>query len=782
MKKTLILTVFILVYTSGFSQFFEDDSGVNKQKGYFDIYYKKKADKLFMVVDKLQTEFLYVSALSEGLGSNDIGLDRGQLRGGRVVYFEKRGNKLVLIQPNMRYRANSDNDAEQNSIREAFAKSVLFGFPIVKSYQDAYLIDITNFVIRDDHGVQTLLKNQGQGNFSMDKSRSFLNLDRTKAFPENVEFDAYLTFVGVVSGSNLASVNPDRNSVTVAQHHSFVKLPDAGYQPRKFDPRSGSFYSTYMDYASPVDEPIRKHFINRHRLIKKNPGDSKSLAKEPIIYYLDPGTPEPVRSALLEGASWWNEAFEAAGFQDAFQVKILPEGADPLDTRFNVIQWVHRSTRGWSYGASITDPRTGEIIKGHVSLGSLRIRQDYLIGKSLTSDSNQAMEMALARIRQLSAHEVGHTLGFAHNFAASSNNRASVMDYPHPMIRLKGDTISLADAYAVGIGEWDKIATRYAYSDATEEDLDKMLIQANKDGFRFISDADARAKSGAHAYAHLWDNGEDAITEMEEVIKVRKKAMDSFSIDAIETGQNYSELEDAFVPVYFFHRYQTEAIVKLVGGLDYSYQIKGGEQSDMKVLNKQVQQTAVNALLLTIKPDFLTIPERLLKVFPPRVYGYDQTRESFRGFTGRSFDAIAPGVTSANFTLDLLLNEQRLTRLLYQGGTEENYKLEDLFSDILTQTIFKEITDLDLIEMRNSVNFVLMDHFYRLALYAETPQLQAYAWNAIHRVERFLEKSKAKGKQKIYNQKILKDIQQVQLKGMAYKFIPIAKIPDGSPI
>ena len=384
-------------------------------EGFFDFYYEESSDKIYLKVKKLHKEFLYVNSLASGVGSNDIGLDRGQLGNERLVFFKKAGNKLLLMQPNLAYRANTDNALERKSIEQAFAKSVLFGFKILSENDGNYIVDFTPFLMQDTHGVANRLKGRKEGTYKIDASKSALALERTKAFPNNVEFEALLTFKGQPSGSKLRSVTPTASLVTVIQHHSFIELPDGNYKPRVFDPRSGAISMSYLDYATPIQEPIKKRFIIRHRLEKKRPKSKRSEAKEPIIYYLDPGTPEPVRSALLDGAGWWNEAFEAIGFKDAFQVKMLPKDADPMDCRYNVIQWVHRSTRGWSYGASVVDPRTGEIIKGHVSLGSLRIRQDFMIAQALMNqpfaerdDNYQPMlDMALARIRQLSAHEVG---------------------------------------------------------------------------------------------------------------------------------------------------------------------------------------------------------------------------------------------------------------------------------------------------------------------------------------------------------------------------------------
>ena len=582
MRTILLAIVSLLFIQSGASQFSPESKNFKKFNGFFDFYYDEENDKIYLEVDELEKEFLYVYSLSSGIGSNDIGLDRGQLGNEQVVFFRKAGNKLMLIQPNLKFRALTDNTLEKKSVEQAFAKSVLFGFKIENEKDGKYTIDITDFLMQDAHGVAERLKRAEQGSYSLDATKSAINMERTKAFPKNVEIDVMLTFKGDPKGNYIRSVTPNAGLVTVAQHHSFIDLPDDEYKKRKFDPRCGSYPFSYYDYATPVQEPILKRFVTRHRLAKKDPEATSSEAVEPIIYYLDNGTPEPVRSALLEGGRWWNQAFEAIGYKDAFQLKILPDNADPLDVRYNVIQWVHRSTRGWSYGSSITDPRTGEILKGHVSLGSLRIRQDFLIAQALINrpfaerddNYNKMLEMALARIRQLSAHEIGHTLGFAHNFAASTNGRASVMDYPHPQFSLNNGEIDFSNAYDTGIGEWDKVTVAYSYTDIPEGKdeqpvLNAILDKAQRDGLRYISDQDARPMGGAHLLAHLWDNGKNASQELNDVLKIREVAIANFSTDNIRKNEPNSVLEDVFAPLYFFHRYQTEELLLLETSILY---------------------------------------------------------------------------------------------------------------------------------------------------------------------------------------------------------------------
>ncbi|MBQ4804708.1 zinc-dependent metalloprotease [Aquimarina sp. MMG015] len=795
--KINITCLFLVVSHFLSGQFLEKQKDLKPFKGYFNFYYNQSKDEIYLEVNKLDSDFLYVHSLATGLGSNDIGLDRGQIGDGVIVKFKKAGNKLLLVQPNQRYRAITENKLEKKSVEQAFAKSVLFGFPIKEKKGDSYIINLTPFLLQDTHGIVNRLKSQNEGSYSIDKTKSALSLERTKGFPKNVEFEALITYKGSPKRGNIWSVAPDSKLLTVTQHHSFVELPDNNYKKRKFDPRSGALSISYLDYATPIQEPIVKRYIKRHRLEKKNPELPISEAKEPIVYYLDPGTPEPVRSALLEGARWWNQAYESIGFKDAFQVKMLPEDADPMDLRYNVIQWVHRSTRGWSYGASVVDPRTGEILKGHVSLGSLRIRQDFLIAQALSNkpyangDNNYQpmLEMALARIRQLSAHEVGHTIGFAHNFAASSSNRASVMDYPHPLIKINDDEIVFSEAYDTKIGSWDKVTVAYSYSefkeDADEEStLNRILDNAYASGLRFISDSDARPQGGAHGLAHLWDNGKNASAELENLLSVRAKAIDNFSKDNIRTGEPYSVLEDVFVPLYFFHRYQTEAAVKLVGGLNYNYTIKGDQQTIVETISAKEQKDALEQILKTLSPEVLAIPEDKLKLFPPRAFGYNRTRESFGSKTGVGFDALSAASTASDMSLSLLLHPERISRLIQQKSLESNsLGAEEMFDKIIN-TVFETASKNNYHnEIRYVVKNNVLKHLMNLTNSKNTyPQVNAVAFGTLKKIRTLLNSEKQKGINKIYNDYYIKQIDDFISRPEKFKALPSPKIPDGSPI
>ena len=680
----------------------EKTEGAEKLPGYFNLYWDAKQGKLWLEIDKdkLDNDFLYQSSLPAGIGSNDIGLDRGQLGETAIVRFERSGPKVLLVEKNLEYRAVTSDADERRAVHDSFAESALWGFTVAAEDDKNVLVDATDFFLRDAHHIPETLRREKQGSYKLDPSRCAIYLPQTKSFPLNTEVEATLTFSGDDPGPWVREVTPSPESITVREHHSFVQLPPPGYKPRAYDPRSSFFGIEYMDYATPVSEPIVKRYIARHRLEKKDPSAAMSEPVKPIVYYLDRGAPEPIRSALLEGARWWNQAFEAAGYKDAFRVELMPEGADPMDLRYNVIQWVHRATRGWSYGGGVIDPRTGEIIKGHVTLGSLRVRQDFLIAEGLlapygagNAGSPEMMEMSLARLRQLAAHEVGHTLGLMHNYTASTVDRSSVMDYPPPYVKLKTDgSIDLSDAYAKGIGAWDKVSITWGYSEfppGTDEHaaLDKILERAFSSGLRYLTDQDARPAGSSSSFAHLWDSGSNAVDELNRLMQVRAAALRRFGENNIREGAPLATIEDVLAPIYMLHRYQVEAATKLVGGMDYTFALRGDGEVPTQIVAPAEQRRALAAVLATLKPDVLALPESLLRIIPPRPPEYPRGREMFKIHTSPAFDALAPAESAAQDTLQFLFNPERAARLVEFHARDAEYPgLEEVLDTVLNAT------------------------------------------------------------------------------------------------
>jgi hypothetical protein len=676
---------------------------LKKFEGFYNFYYDDKTGKIYLEIDGFDREFLYFTTLPEGIGNG--GAERGQAEA-VIAKFIRMGPKVFLLQPDMEHRAVHGNPDEQKDVADAFSQSVLFGFSPVAIEGDKVLLDLTPFIIRDAlHIGENIGSGRGNpgsafaaaaanrgggssgGGYRPDETRSAVFIDNTRDFPKNTEFEALVTFTGV-SGAGGGfrrggSVAPDQTAVTVRIHQAFVQLPDSGYKPRKFDPRSGFNIFSYYDFSAPMSEPLIKRFIERHRLIKKDPNAAISEPVEPIIYYVDRGAPPIIQKALIEGGSWWNQAFEAAGFKNAFQIRALPEGADPMDIRYNIVNWLDRSgnpQRAFSYGYGYVDPRTGEIIKGIVTLGSDRHREDYLIAEGLLQPYEdgkpipRAMEeMALARIRQLGAHEIGHTLGLTHNFEASVKDRASVMDYPFPRFNLKDDgTIDISDVYAKGIGGWDKRAIIWGYSDfpaGTDEDaaLDKIIRETLKEGYKYIPDVGGMA----HPLSNQWDDGTNPIDQLNKLMTIRHHLLDVFSERSIQKDAPMATLEEVLVPIYLLHRYQVEAAAKSLGGLYFTHALKNDGQEPTKMVDPAQQWRAFDALMNTITPEALRLPETLIQKIPPRPSGYPSTIEVFRGHTGPTFDPIAAAEAAADNTLSYLLNSERAARLIeYQARDE----------------------------------------------------------------------------------------------------------------
>ncbi len=774
---------------------------LQKIDGFMPLYFNADDGKIYLEITRFNREFLYLVSLPTGVGSNPIGLDRGQLGTTKVVAFERAGNKILLVQPNYDYRALSDNAAEKRSVEESFAKSVIWGFKIEATEGDRILVDATNFLVRDAHGVADRLNQARQGNYNLDESRSAIYLPHTKGFPKNTEVEATITLTtNAETGQLVNQIAPTPRAITVRERHSFVELPDNNYHPRRFDPRVGVNPISFYDYSTDINEDLEKRWIVRHRLEKKDPNAAVSEAVKPIVYYVDNGAPKQIQDALIEGASWWNQAYEAAGFRNAFQVKVLPPDADPMDARYNVINWVHRSTRGWSIGDSIVDPRTGEIIKGDVTLDSQRARQDFLLGSGLepqyfgansakgscdfallpdveyltnADSANQVNAMLLARIRQLSAHEVGHTLGLAHNFAASTYGRGSVMDYPAPMIEIKGGKLDFSNAYAVGIGSYDKFAIRYAYtqfpSAANENaELEKILREGVANGMLFISDGDTRPASAANPLSNLWDNGSDPVAMLRHEMQVRRIGLNQFGIENIPNGTPLSELENKFLPLYLHHRYQLTAATKSLGGVYYTYAVRAGNVASpgqiQEIVPAERQREALQAILDTIKPEELVISDNILKLIPPTAYGYGSSRsELFSKRTNPVFDPIGAAEIAADLTISGLLEPNRAARMInFNARSKMNPHFREVV-DALVKATWKTAAPIDpkQIAVERAVQSLTVTRLMDLAANANAqPQVRATANEALRNLQAMLKRTPATGDTAAHYRATVDDIER----------------------
>jgi len=775
--------------------------GMEKMDGFVPVYWDAKEGKIWLEISRFDTELLHYTSLPAGLGQNDIWLNRGDLGPSHIVVFQRVGPQVLMLEPNYDYRAVSDDPFERRSVDDGFPTSVHAGFRVAAETDGIVLVDATEFFLRDWLSVASTLSGSNQGNWKLDRARSALYLPRTRAFPRNTEVELTLTFTSDDAGGLVSSVSASRGTLTVREHHSFVELPELdGYLPRAADPRAGYWGISYMDFATPIGEPIKKRFIARHRLEKSDPGPVLSDPIQPIIYYLDPGTPEPIRTAILEGGAWWNEAFEAAGFRNAFRVEMLPTQADPMDIRYNVIQWVHRSTRGWSYGDAIVDPRTGEILKGHVTLGSLRVRQDYLLAEGLLSPYDEdgsipvvMEEMALARIRQLSAHEIGHTLGLAHNYVASAQRAdglQSVMDYPHPRAqRAASGSIDVGNPYENQIGAWDKVAISYGYQvfvDGTDElaALGDILKEARGRGITFLSDQDARPAGSAHPNAHLWDNGTSAAVELNAMMEVRRTALDQFDESAIRIGQPLALLEEALVPLYLMHRYQVEAVSKVVGGLYYTYALRGDGQEPVRFVPATEQEEALDALMRTLDPAELTVPERILQLIPPRPAGYGLNRELFNRHTGLVFDALGPAEVAADHTVTMLLNPQRAARLVEQEARDPRLPgLDEVLDRLVDETFRASPSNGYEAEVGRTVQRVVVSGMMGLASNASLSQVRALATRALVRLHASLDGDAGSPEQQAHTLLLTLDFQKFMNRPIEPGQIPgQLHQPPGSPI
>ena len=748
--------------------------------------------------DGVALRLLYSTALKTGLGSAPLVLDRGRIGNTQVLAFRRIGGKIAVQFENPRFRASAGDAAQRKAVASDFGISTVWLTDIAETLADGRLvIDIAPFLVLDTLGIAASF-NQDQDNlgigaataiagkgFKLEEKLSLADPASVRLFPDNLEVDALQTYVSDKPGAEVENIVPEPKKVSLTVHHSFVRLPDPGFVPRRFDPRLGGIATQVVDFSAPLGGTVVHDLANRFRLEKLDPAAPRSRVKKPIIFHLDRNTPEPIRAALLDGIGWWTQAFDAVGLIDAFRVEMLPEGADPLDVRYNMVNWVDRATRGWAYGQQIVDPRTGEIVKGMVVLGSLRARQDIQIFQSLVGAGelgsgrpNDPVVVALDRLRQLGAHEVGHTLGFSHNFAASTQDRASVMDYPPPRIGLKEGKPDLSDAYAKGIGSWDVETVRWLYADAGERETAAAAAR-----LRYVQDDNARAADTAHAWGGLWDDGADPVAELNRLMQVRAAALARFGLGVLSPGEPVANLRRRLVPLWLLHRYQLVAAAKQIGGLDFAYAINGGGQEAARPVAPAQQRAALDAALATLRPEALRVPPALLPLLSAAQNGNSDRQyetEVFATAGGPVFDPLVAADAAAQLTVQTLLAPRRLARLVVQQQGDGSALGLDEMLDRLTGSVLASTGD----DLGRRIAYRTLATMAQVARRPDaSPEVAAALDHRLQTIGEALSKRRASGAERAWALSLSRRLLDPQQREELGASLPRAvSVPPGDPI